>query len=131
MDDSLLFCAANRSEPDQIIQLLHRYETTSGHSVNLDKTGLFFSPNTKSRNKDYILSKFHVQEAKNMEKYEGLPALVGRSKKKAFGYLVKREEKVITGWKYKMLSKEGKEVLLKAVAHAIPTLYHVSIYDHS
>lgn len=126
-DDSLLFCAANRSEPDSIFEILHSYEAASGQSVNLDKTGLFFSPNTASRDKDYILSQFNVLEAKNMERYLGLPAIVGRSKKKAFTYLVKRVEKVITGWKNKMLSKGGKEVLLKAVAQAIPT-YVMSIF---
>lgn len=65
--------------------------------MNLEKTGLFFSPNIVNRDKDYIVSHFHVQEAKNMEKYLGFPTIVGRSKRKAFGYLVKRVEKAITG----------------------------------
>lgn len=55
------------------------------------------------------------------EKYLGLPIYIGRSKAKAFQYLKDRIWKRIQGWKEKMLSKAGKEILVKAVAQAIPT----------
>lgn len=43
------------------------------------------------------------------------------SKKKAFSYLINKVQKAIAGWNDKLLSTGGKEVLLKAVAQAIPT----------
>lgn len=57
----------------------------------------------------------------------GLPAVVGWSKNQAFSYLLKKIEKTMSGWNYKFLSKGSKEVLLKAVAQAIPT-YTMSVF---
>lgn len=95
--------------------------------MNLDKMGLFFSPNTTATRKSNILSVFDVHEAKNMERYLGLPTIVGKSKKKAFGYLLNKIQNVIAGWNHKLLSKGDKETLLKAVAHAIP-VYTMSLF---
>ncbi|KAL0011421.1 hypothetical protein SO802_006529 [Lithocarpus litseifolius] len=49
-------------------------------------------------------------------KYLGLPSIIGRSKTEVF---VEVKEKV--GWKGKLLSIGGKEILIKAVAQAVPT----------
>lgn len=53
-------------------------------------------------------------------KYLGLPVYVGKSRSKTFAYLKDRIWKAIQGWKEKMLSKMGKEILIKACAQAIP-----------
>ena len=55
------------------------------------------------------------------EKYLGLPALVGREKKRNFIYLKERVWKKLQGWKEKLLSITGREVLIKAVIQAILT----------
>ena len=55
------------------------------------------------------------------EKYLGLPALVGREKKRNFIYLKERVWKKSQGWKEKLLSITGREVLIKAVIQAILT----------
>jgi hypothetical protein len=62
------------------------------------------------------------------EKYLGLPIYMGRSKSKTFAYLKDRVWKRIQGWKEKLLSKAGKEILIKAVAQAIPS-YAMSCFD--
>ena len=66
-------------------------------------------------------------EARN-EKYLGLPVYMGKSKEKTFNYLKDRVWKRIQGWKEKLLSKAGKEVLIKSVAQAIPS-YAMSCFD--
>lgn len=53
---------------------------------------------------------------------------MGQSRTKTFAYLKDRVWKRIQGWKEKLLSKAGKEVLIKAVAQAIPT-YAMSCFD--
>ena len=58
---------------------------------------------------------------KQYEKYLGLPALVGREKKRNFIYLKERVWKKLQGWKEKLLSITGREVLIKAVIQAILT----------
>uniref|UniRef100_A0A2N9GPL3 Reverse transcriptase domain-containing protein n=1 Tax=Fagus sylvatica TaxID=28930 RepID=A0A2N9GPL3_FAGSY len=53
--------------------------------------------------------------------YEGLPAMIGRSKKSIFNGLKERIVQCLQGWNERFLSKAGREVLIKAVAQAIPT----------
>lgn len=58
----------------------------------------------------------------SQSKYLGLPLVIGRSKRQVFDFI--RQKTIITrlkGWKEKLLSPAGKEVLLKAVIMALPT----------
>ena len=62
-----------------------------------------------------------VPKIKEYEKYLGLPIVVGRNKKASLNYIKDRVWGKLQGWKEKLLSQVGKEVLLKAVVQAIPT----------
>ena len=55
------------------------------------------------------------------EKYLGLPSLVGKNKRNSFNAIKEKLNKKLAGWKEKLLSKVGKEVLIKVVAQAILT----------
>jgi hypothetical protein len=66
-------------------------------------------------------------EAKN-ERYLGLPVSIGKSRKKAFQDIKRKVWLRIQGWQEKLLSKAGKEILVKVVAQAIPT-YAMSYFD--
>ncbi|XP_075670379.1 putative mitochondrial protein AtMg00310 [Castanea sativa] len=57
----------------------------------------------------------------NCEKYLGLPMVCGKSKVNTFKELQKRITKRVMGWKEKLISKVGREILIKTVAQAIPT----------
>lgn len=61
------------------------------------------------------------------DKYLGMPTFVGRNKSLCFGYLKDRLWKRLKSWKGKLLSAAGKEVLVKAVAQAIPN-YSMSCF---
>ena len=120
-DDSLLFCRASVQECMHIQDLLSTYEDASGQKLNRDKTTLFFSKNTDRGIHDSIIDLFGVPEVKQYEKYLGLPSFVGRNKKTSLAFIKDRIWKKFQGWKEKILSQAGREVLLKAVVQAIPT----------
>lgn len=53
---------------------------------------------------------------------------IGKSKKKMFEYIKQKVWGRIQGWQEKLISKAGKEIMIKAVAQAIPT-YGMSCFD--
>jgi hypothetical protein len=107
---------------------LGTYEQASGQRLNLEKTSIFFSSNTPDSDRQQILQASGVQATNCVEKYLGLPAIVGRSRRRAFTSLKDRIWARISSWKNKFLSQAGKEILLKAVAQAIPT-YTMSVFQ--
>lgn len=60
-------------------------------------------------------------------KYLGLPPVIGRSTNQVLGFIKERVANKIQGWKGKLLSQGGKEVLLKSVAMAMPS-YAMSLF---
>ncbi|XP_058756923.1 uncharacterized protein LOC131630149 [Vicia villosa] len=95
--------------------------------VNLDKSEVSFSQNVREEDKGMIRSMMGVKTVANHSRYLGLPMIFGRSKKEIFSLVVERVWKKIKGWKEQFLFRAGKEVLIKAVAQAIPT-YVMSCY---
>ena len=120
-DDSLIFCKATVEECEALQKVLCAYEQSSGQQLNRTKTSLFFSPNTTKEIQDEIRVRFGAQVIRQHEEYLGLPSLVGRNKKNTFKEVKTKLAKKLAGWKEKLLSKARKEVLIKAVAQAIPT----------
>ena len=120
-DDSLVFCQAKQEEVQMTSDVLDLYAMASGQCINFEKSYVYFSSNTSRVQKDSIKNVLRVREVEKFESYLGLPTLIGRSKYQAFSFLKERVWKKIQGWKGKLLSKAGKEVLIKAVAQSIPT----------
>ncbi len=64
---------------------------------------------------------FGTTQTTQFEKYLGLPPVIGRAKRRAFNSIKDRIWKCLQGWKEKLLSQAGKEVLIKAMIQAFPT----------
>ncbi|KAL4627161.1 hypothetical protein ACB092_05G147900 [Castanea dentata] len=120
-DDSLIFGRATTMECNEIQRILQVYETSSGQQLNRSKSSLFFSPNTEMSTKESIKAMFGAQVIRAHESYLGLPSLVGKSKRNTFAQLKQRVANKVSGWKEKLLSSAGKEVLIKAVAQVVPS----------
>ena len=115
-NDSLIFCKATILECDSLQCIFQHYENASGQQLNRAKTSLFFSTNTFWEVQEEIKERFGAQVIKQHEKYLGLPSLMRRNKKASFSDIKDKLSKKLAGWKGKLLSKAGKEVLIKAVA---------------
>ena len=120
-DDSIIFCRAMGGEVEVINEVFQIYANASGQCINMEKSSVYFSSNTQQGQKAEIVSMLVVKVVERFESYLGLPTLVGRAKYQTFSYLKDRVWKKLQGWKGMMLSRAGKEVLIKAVIQAIPT----------
>ena len=77
--------------------------------------------------KEELIDILHMRHGDRHQKYLGLPTIYGRSKKVLFRELLDRMWKKLRGWKEKLLSRAGKEILLKPIIQAIPT-YLIGVY---
>jgi hypothetical protein len=120
-DDCILFCKANPEEGKAIKTILDQYQEASGQRVNLDKSDMFFSPNISLEAKKLFQDQLPVNISDCINKYLGMPTHFGRSKEQDFSFLMEKIWSKLKGWKEKRLSFEGRSVLIKVVAQAIPT----------
>ena len=120
-DDCIVFCKASMDEGLKITKILEKYEKESGQKLNKEKTSLFFSKNTGREVQEAVKDMFEAEIILQHERYLGLPPLVERGKKKAFNRIKDQVGRKIAGWKGKLLSSAGREILIKAVAQATPT----------
>jgi hypothetical protein len=127
-DDTLMLIKATGPSANCLQQILELYVEVSGQMVNKDKTSIMFSPNTSPQVKDLVLNELGIQYTAKNEKYLGLPVYIGKSKKKMFEYIKQKVWAKILGWQEKLLSKAGKEIMIKVVVQAIPT-YAMSCFD--
>lgn len=119
-DDSLILCKANEENVTHLKEILRIYEECSGQVINTEKSAVMFSPNTGDNQRRRLREILSIRSETRSEKYLGLLVYVGRSRTNVFAYLKERVWQRIQGWKEKLLSKAGKEILIKAVAQAIP-----------
>uniref|UniRef100_A0A2N9HKV4 CCHC-type domain-containing protein n=1 Tax=Fagus sylvatica TaxID=28930 RepID=A0A2N9HKV4_FAGSY len=114
-------------ECQKVLDILSLYERASGQSINKAKTTLFFSKSTPAADQADIIRFLGVPVLKSYEKYLGLPSFIGRSKMKSFAFIKDRVWLKLQGWKERLLSQAGREILIKAVVQAIPT-YSMSCF---
>ena len=68
-----------------------------------------------------------MQDSKH-NKYLRLPSIIWKSKSQVFAEIEDRVAKKLASWKGKLLSIGGREILIKAVAQAVPT-YTMSCFQ--
>lgn len=85
-DDSLLFGKAIREDGDAILIVLRMYELALEQQINMQKSIIYFSPNTLDIKLD-IQGLFEITGSSSCEKYFGMPILIGKNKLKHFGNL--------------------------------------------
>ena len=127
-DDSLLFCKVNPQECQKLTKILKLYEDASGQKINVEKSLIFFSHNTPQQLREEVLNILGSMQGSRHNKYLGLPTFIRKSKNEVFAEIKERVRKKLVGCKEKLLAMGGREILIKAVAQAVPT-YTVSCFQ--
>jgi hypothetical protein len=109
------------------MHILKLYEEASGQEINLAKSEVFFSRNLSVAAQEDLSKIMGVRHVLGTGNYLGLPSMIGRKKKEIFAYIKDRIWKRINAWRGRMLSRAGKEIMIKSVLQAIPS-YIMSIY---
>lgn len=81
---------------------------------------MVFNKNVDVAKQNAIMDLWSTSQIQQYEKYLGLPSMVGKSKIGALGEIKYKVWLKLQGWKGNMFSQGGREILLKAVALAIP-----------
>ncbi|GKC44980.1 reverse transcriptase [Tanacetum coccineum] len=120
-DDSLFFLKASEVACRNLLNIFDIYCQASRQNVNFKKSSAFFSPNTPITLQNSICDALKVKLMGPKDKYLGIPSVHGRKKGDFFGFLLEKVLQKLQGWKQKVLSQAGREVLIKSVIQAIPT----------
>ena len=88
----------------------------SRQKINANKSSVFFSQNTTPDIRNEVLDILGPMQDSRHDKYLDLPSIIGRSKNQVIAEIKEKVGKKLSGWKEKMLSMGGKEILIKAVA---------------
>jgi hypothetical protein len=129
-DDALLFFKANVDQAARVKELISGFERGTGQKLSPAKCSLLAKQQLDVNLQEQIRGVLGVEKVEFEPKYLGLPTPDGRQKNKRFQPLRERFGKRISSWSEKLLSAAGKEVMIKAVAQAIPT-YIMSVFQLS
>ena len=126
-DDSLILMKADSHNASTLKRILDTYCASSGQLVSNAKLIIFFSPNTNVNTRENVCTELNIETEALSDTYLGLPTMVGVDRTDCFQHLIDRVCQRLKGWKEKTLLMQGKEVLVKSVAQAIPS-YAMSVF---
>ncbi|KAF7808312.1 reverse transcriptase [Senna tora] len=119
-DDAIFFLKASKENYAMMSSIVDLYGNASGQRANFDKFSVFFSIDTPSDLQEEIFSILNIDKTDHPGKYLGLPLMWGRSKSEALGFIKVKVAQRVQGWKQSLLSQVVREVLIKAMASAVP-----------
>ncbi|XP_048621848.1 uncharacterized protein LOC125591512 [Brassica napus] len=135
-DDTMFFLKAERESTLALKEIMHRYGTASGQSINFEKSSVTFSRRAPAELKNMVHTELQIQKEGGVGKYLGLPEIFGRKKKDMFSSIVDRIVQKASSWSNRYLSAAGKMVMLQSVLSSIPSYsmtcfkLHVSLCNH-
>lgn len=70
--------------------ILERYARVSGQMINLEKSSMTFSPRIKAEKKEQITQILGVQVVEKLDRFLGMPSVIGKSKQQIFSIIRER-----------------------------------------
>lgn len=126
-DDSLMICKASADQAVELVKILGIYEKATGQQVNVEKSAITFGSKVEESTKILIKDITGISKEGGSGSYLGLPECFSGSKTEMLAYIYDSLKNRLSGWFAKLLSMGGKEVLLMAVAMAMP-VYAMSCF---
>lgn len=85
--DTMFFCRATSADAAALKNILNKYAIVSGHIINFDKSSMTFSHDTQPEVREQIAQILGVQVVEQHDRYLGMQAIVGKSKKQIFSII--------------------------------------------
>lgn len=126
-DDCLLISKASPDQARKLVEILKIYERATGQLVNVSKSAISFGAKLKENLKVEIKEITGIEKEGGSGSYLGLPECFSGSKTELLVFIYDRLKGRLSGWFLKLLSLDGKEILIKAVAMAMP-VYAMSCF---
>lgn len=119
-DDLVLFSEASQDQIKVIKECLDKFSAASGQKVSLSKSQIFFSNNVSAGEATNIVDAAGIPRTTELGKHLGVPSLHGRVTKNLFAPMIERVNNRLEGWKMRVLSMAGRQVLVKSTLSSIP-----------
>ena len=121
MDDILIFCDDSRRGLQILCQGLDLFHSATGMVINEDKSTI----NWANLSEDAIRSlgmflRFQSQDLDAGVKYLGFFLKPNDYRRKDWVWLLAKNEKKLSAWSHRWLSRAGRLVMVKAVLEAMP-----------
>jgi hypothetical protein len=126
-DDSLLFFKDNVEQANRVKGILEIYAASIGQLINPNKCSIMFGKACPQETQNEIKTALMLTQETFESKYLGLPTPEGRMSSGKFQSLQNRLAKCLVEWDDTNKSQAAKEVLIKAIAQAIP-VYVMSVF---
>jgi hypothetical protein len=124
--DAGVFVRADKEDLKVLKRILEVFEGCLGLKMNFDKTEIFPIRYPQTLWPD-LMDVFPGKYSKFPEKYLGLPLHFRNVKRVDVQALIGKINKRLVGWKGRLLSKAGRETLVKAVLSTQP-IYHLTVF---
>lgn len=120
-DDCFLFTKADLGEAKNLLDILSKFGEITGQLVNLQKSGIYFSPKIHPKHGKIIAKILRVPLLTKKDRYLGTPLFFDKNRKENFEPLLQRYYNTLQGWKAKLLSQAGRTVLIQSILQSYPT----------
>jgi hypothetical protein len=127
VDDSLLFFKTQQDQALKIKEVLNLYASSTGQLINPNKCSIMFGNSCHMESRTAVKEALQVTQETFETKYLGLPTPEGRMNAGKFQSLQAKLAKCLVEWDDIQKLQAAKEVLIKAIAQAIP-VYVMSVF---
>ncbi|XP_074293061.1 uncharacterized protein LOC141619965 [Silene latifolia] len=126
-DDSVFFFKDKGNTVTHLVQIIKDYCEASGQRLNVDKSGILFSPNTTLIKAQRTMKVFDIKKNNGIGKNLGIPAEFKESKQGIFNALIDHVTRRISSWNGIFLSPAGRLTLISSVLSNLSN-YFISVF---